>query len=176
MSAIERTLDLYHMLYMVCGVIGIVMLCLAILMFFIFKIYRIIMEMTGISRRKEIHRMENNSKFTSQLERKSAQNSGRTGRIGRTGHIGGLRKVVIEPPKAETGGTRYQSEQTAPQPERNTGVLDEGMKGDTQLLSEKMTVSMPDRKVPQTTATQPEGRYFVKVTRTIMLVHTNEEI
>lgn len=176
MSAIERTLELYHMLYIVCGVIGIVMLCLTILLFFVFRIYRIIMEMTGISRRKEIHRMENNTKFTSQLEKKSAQNPGRTSRIGRTGHIGGLRKVVIEPPKEEPGGFPYQSAQTEPQPERNTGVLDEGMNKDTQLLSEKMTVSMPDREATQTTVTQPMGQYFVKVTRTIMLVHTNEEI
>ena len=64
---VQRNLDKYHNIFLICLIAAICFLVVAIALFFLLNIPRVFMIITGISRKKEIKQLDDNAAYTSQL-------------------------------------------------------------------------------------------------------------
>ena len=69
-SQVEHNISKYHTIWLICLIAAICFLIVAIVLFFVLKIPTVFMIITGLSKRKEIKEMDENSAYTVQLSRR----------------------------------------------------------------------------------------------------------
>ncbi len=69
-SEVEHNINKYHTIWLICLIAAICFLIVAIVLFFVLKIPTVFMIITGLSKRKEIKEMDENSAYTVQLSRR----------------------------------------------------------------------------------------------------------
>lgn len=117
-----NTMDLFHILYIVFLIFGGLLLVAAIFEFFAFNIKKIFQDLAGITRKREIRHMTENTEYTGQLRHHSAFKKNGTivtpsGKLKddkagtKTGKIyNASKKAVITPPPANYSPEKQYSE------------------------------------------------------------------
>lgn len=154
------TIELFHMLKIIFLIFGILFVVAAGFEFFAFNIKKIFQDITGMTQKREIKQMSENTEYTGQLKHHSQLKSNQkmmtnTGKLRNpnagttTGRLSGIRKKAhIEAPKADAAVT-----ETVQPDESATSVL--GNEDATAVLGgdESATAVLSSTSQPATTAT-----------------------
>lgn len=164
------TMELFHILYIVFLIFGILLLVAAAFEFFAFNIKKIFQDLTGITQRREIKQMTEDTEYTGQLKHRSGfkkhemivspsgkLNDSKSGNT--TGKLrGSKKKAVITPPPAPAK-TQAEIETEVIQNKSNMqkNVIQDQSANETELLSgtvktEKMAVQESETGVLNTSA------------------------
>lgn len=148
------SMELFHILYIVFLIFGILLLIAAVFEFFAFHIKKIFQDLTGITQKREIRQMTEDTEYTGQLKHRSGfkkhemlmSPSGKLNESKQTNTTGKLRsskkKAVITPPPASQNGVSSGQQITAKMPkQQETAVSHDSA---TELLTE----TMPDMAQP----------------------------
>jgi hypothetical protein len=195
------TMEVFHVLYIVFLIFGILLLVATVFEFFAFNITKIFQDLTGITKRREIKKMTENTEYTGQLKYKTNLKRNEkllspSGRLSESPNTTGKlhkakKKAVITPPPAKEemlteaikepvremsmeGGTKNTTDVS----EADTGVLNTGA-SETAVLTEQ---TIKERQQESETSVLSETRdtehkeiHFL-LERQILMTHTNEVI
>jgi len=75
-SEIQKNIDRYHTIWLICLIAAICFLVVAIVLFIVFRIPKSFMIITGLSRKKEIKQLDANVAYTTQLSRRLGMSRG----------------------------------------------------------------------------------------------------
>lgn len=162
------TIELFHMLKIIFLIFGILFVIAAGFEFFAFNIKKIFQDITGMTQKREIKQMSENTEYTGQLKHHSQLKSNQkmmtnTGKLRNpnagttTGRLSGIRKKAhIEAPKAEAAVT-----ETVQPDESATSVL--GNEDATAVLGgdESATAVLSSTSQPVTTSGGDESETAV---------------
>ena len=175
---VQENIDRYHTIWLVCLIAAICFLLVAIVLFVVLKIPKVFLMITGISRKKAINEITESAEYTSQLanlkpgkpipqpkNRKKQEMYSASGKLNI--HSGSVPITQIDP-KADYADPRSETTLLSNSPEESLGttVLSyQGAEMETSVLSGGRSEIKLDRK-----------SFGFRITREILLVHTNEEI
>ncbi len=178
-TEVQRNIDTYHNIFMICLIAAICFLIVAITLFFLLKIPKVFMIVTGLSRKKEIKQLDDNAAYTSQLTNLKTGETGKgspprrrkkeiyssSGKL--TLQSGSVPVTKIDP-SASYADPRSETTLLSSSPDDSIGttVLSHDVaEAETSLLS-------GDSKYPQI----PASEFRFRLEREILLIHTDEEI
>ena len=177
---ISKNIDRYHTIFLICLIAGICFLLVSIALFFLLKIPSVFMTITGLSKKKEIKKMDDSVSYNSNLMKM------KTGKLPKA-----------EPARRKNRQQMYTSSGklvvnpgTVPVTQINPDSPDADPRSETTLLSDTpegsigTTVLSHDIAEQETSLLSGDERYQqispkefnFKIEREILLVHTDEEV
>ncbi len=176
---VEKNLQTYHTVFLICLIAAICFLLVAIALFFILNIPNVFMKITGISRKKEIKQLDDNAAYTSQLTnlKKSSKVSEPPRRKQRQEMYSASGKLNIR--EGSVPVTQIDRTAAYADPRSETTLLSNSPEesiGTTVLsndISEQETSLLSGSEIYQRVSPQD---FRFHLSREIMLVHTDEDI
>ena len=196
-------IEVFHMLKIVFLIFGILLLIGAVFEFFAFNIKKIFQDITGLTKKREIKQMSENTEYTGQLKHKSAFKSNQkmmtnTGKLRNpnggttTGKLSGVsKKAFIEPPKekADTNSVKpvdmknksaaYDESETAILNNTNSAVMPDSEAETAVLTNNKVQEKAEHAKNTENTKlidSRARKNIHFLLEKQILLIHTNEQI
>ncbi|MBO6142211.1 MAG: hypothetical protein J6O72_02330 [Lachnospira sp.] len=185
------TMELFHILYIVFLIFAILLLVAAAFEFFAFRIKKVFQDLTGITRKREIKQMTEDTEYTGQLKHRSTMKkrdmavspSGRlkgqkteetTGKLRRAGK----KAVITPPPKPVTEDIKITERIPVKEEEVETGVLNTSA-AETDVLNKQV---LEERERESETSVLSEREQTARrdihflLERQILMTHTDEVI